>query len=165
MYQVLLFYKYTTISDPEELAQEQRVLAERLNLKCRTIIATEGINGTFEGLRKNTEEYMRIMQSDPRFSDINFKKSLGTGNSFPKISIKVRDEIVSLHLGEQNFSPMETTGKYITAEELHDWIHSDKEFYIIDMRNDYEHKVGYFANSILPPLYNFRDLPKVLPQL
>jgi UPF0176 protein len=31
------------------------------------------------------------------------------------------------------------------------------------MRNDYEHAVGHFEGSILPPLANFRDLPEVLP--
>jgi UPF0176 protein len=33
------------------------------------------------------------------------------------------------------------------------------------MRNDYEHKVGHFQNSVLPPLTNFRDLPKAMPKL
>lgn len=34
------------------------------------------------------------------------------------------------------------------------------------MRNDYEHQVGYFANSILPEnMKNFRDLPVILPYL
>jgi len=37
-----------------------------------------------------------------------------------------------------------------------------KDFVIIDMRNDYEHKSGHFRNSILPNLSNFRDLPKVV---
>lgn len=165
MHQVLLFYKYTTIDDPNKLAVEQRALAQRFNLKCRTIVAKEGINATLEGLTENTEEYIREMQRDPRFFDIDFKKSVGTGTSFPKISIKVRPEIVSLHLAGEDFSPTEVTGKYIRAEELHNWIHSDREFYLVDMRNDYEHKVGFFANSILPPLKNFRDLRAALPQL
>ena len=165
MHQVLLFYKYTPINDPEKVAAEQRVLAERFSLKCRTIVAKEGINATLEGLTEDTEKYIREMQRDPRFFDIDFKKSVGTGTGFPKISIKVRPEIVSLHLAGDDFSPTEVTGRYIRAEELHDWIHGDKEFYIVDMRNDYEHKVGFFANSILPPLKNFRDLRAVLPQL
>jgi UPF0176 protein len=77
----------------------------------------------------------------------------------------VRSEIVSGHLKADDLNPNEITGKYLAAETLHDWIHSGKEFYIVDMRNDYEHKSGHFAGSILPPLENFRDLPKVLPVL
>ncbi len=84
------------------------------------------------------------------------------GNAFPKIIVKVRSEIVSLNLGNEDINPNEITGKYISPEELHELFHSDKEFHIIDMRNDYEHKVGYFKDSILPSLSNFRDLPNII---
>ncbi len=164
-YEILLYYKYTHIEAPEELVRLQEELCERLNLKGRIIIASEGINGTVEGVPENTQLYIDEMIKDGRFSDMNFKRSEGTGTAFPRLSIKLRSEIVSAHLGEDDVNPAQTTGKYLSAEELHAWIHSDKEFYIVDMRNDYEHKIGYFANSILPPLKNFRDLPKILPEL
>ena len=175
MFQILLYYKYTTIKNPESLLEQQRELCVRLNLKGRIIIAEEGINGTVEGLTEDTEKYIQEMQLDPRFTNMNFKKSAGTGNAFPRLSIKVRAEIVSGHLGDADINPTQVTGKYITAEELHSWIHSHKEFYIVDMRNDYEHKIGFFSakggsafggkNSILLPLKQFRDLPKILPAL
>src|SRR3989344_6895065 len=94
----------------------------------------------------------------------HIKKSSGIGNSFPKLSIKVRSEIVSAHLGN-DINPSEVTGKYLTPEQLHNWINSGKNFYLVDMRNDYEQAVGYFANGLLAPFTNFRDLPKILPIL
>ncbi len=165
MHQILLYYKYTLIENPAALMREQRELCERLNLKGRIIIAEEGINGTVEGLPENTEKYIQAMQLDPRFADMNFKRSLGTGNAFPRLSVKVRPEIVSGHLGDADVNPTQVTGKHLPAETLHEWIHSDKEFYIVDMRNDYEHKIGFFRNSILPPLKNFRNLSQILPAL
>jgi UPF0176 protein len=108
-HQILLFYKYISIEAPEQLATQQRVLCEQLGLTGRLIIAHEGINGTFEGTYENTEKYVAAMQQDPRFSDIHFKRSPGTGNAFPKLSIKVRDEIVSAHLNGEDFSPQEIT--------------------------------------------------------
>lgn len=164
-YQILLYYKYTNIEDPNELLKSQRELCESLNLKGRIIVSKEGINGTVEGSVENTEKYVQTMLSDNRFKGMNFKRSEGTGNAFPKLSIKVRSELVSGHLGEDDVNPNEMTGKYITAEELHNLFNSDEEFYIVDMRNDYEHKVGYFRNSILPALSNFRDLPKIIGSL
>lgn len=165
MHEILLFYKYIGINDPQALAVSQRELCERLGLKGRLIIANEGINVTLEGKVDCTAEYLREVLSDERFENIHVKRSVGTGTAFPRLSVKVRPEIVSAHLDGEDFSPTDVTGKYLSAEELHAWIHSEKEFYIIDMRNDYEHKVGHFAGSILPPLGNFRDLPKVLPTL
>lgn len=164
-YQILLYYKYVNIDDPEALRQSQMDLCQKLCLKGRILIAHEGINGTVEGEIDRVQEYISVMKSDERFADVDYKLSEGTGKAFPKLSIKVRNEIVSGHLGDMDINPQETTGKYIYAEELHDWIQNGKEFYIVDMRNDYEHKSGHFEGSILPPLKNFRDLPKVLPIL
>lgn len=164
-YEILLYYKYVQIDDPETFLEEQRLLCEKLGLSGRIIIAKEGINGTVEGTTDNTQKYIDALKSDERFKDMHFKRSEGTGEAFPKLSIKLRQEIVSLNLGDSDIDPNQTTGKYLQAEELHEWIHSNKEFYIVDMRNDYEHKVGFFADSILPNLKNFRDLPEVLPEL
>jgi UPF0176 protein len=135
-------------------------LQTRLGLKGRTIIATEGINATVEGTKENIEKYLEIFLSDPRFQSTHIKRSQGTGDAFPKVSVKVRSEIVAL--GMCDLDPNQVTGKRLAPDELHAWIHSDKEFYIVDMRNAYEHLLGYFKGSILPPLDNFRDLPKFL---
>ena len=161
-YQVLLYYKYTKIADPLTLRDSQRLLCQQLGLKGRIIVAEEGINGTLEGLTKATEKYIEELTSDERFKDINFKKSEGTGNAFPKLSVKARPEIVA---ARQPIDPNKTTGKYISAEELHNWFEEGKEFYTVDMRNDYEYSSGYFENSIFSGLHNFYDLPSVLPQL
>lgn len=144
-----------------------RALCESLNLKGRIIIASEGINGTVEGTVENTQKYIKAMTSDKKFKDIHFKKSKGNGNSFPKLNIKVREEIVASYLDKTDkpINPREITGKYITPEELHTWINSDKKFFIVDMRNDYETQVGYFENSIKAPFKNFRDMHSVLPIL
>lgn len=164
-YVIVLFYKYTQIDDPEKLMVEQKSLAARLNLKGRMIVAQEGMNGTLEGEKGAIEEYCQKLKKDHRFKDIHFKLSSGTGQAFPKLSIKVRSEIVATHLGEDDVNPTQVTGTYITAESLHQLIHSDEEFYIIDMRNDYETEVGYFENSIFSNLVNFRNLPELLPKL
>lgn len=164
-HQVLLYYNYTPIADPQAEKERQHEKCKELGLTGRMIIAGEGINSTFEGTVDAVDQYKKWLHADERFADTHFKVSESDGSSFPKLSVKVRPEIVSLHLGDGDINPNQTTGNHLTAEELHDWIHSDKEFYIIDMRNDYEFQVGHFANSVLPSLTNFRDLPKVLPEI
>ncbi|MFZ2522577.1 MAG: rhodanese-related sulfurtransferase [Minisyncoccia bacterium] len=161
---ILLFYKYVEIEDPEKLRDEQRRLCEKLGLKGRVIVAKEGINATLEGTKENIEKYLEAYLSDTRFSDTHTKRSRGTGEAFPRLSVKVRPEIVSLHL-EKDINPNEVTGKHVKPEELKQWFQSGKDFVILDMRNDYEFKVGRFKNSIMPNLQNFRDVPKVLSQL
>src|SRR3989338_7252507 len=161
-YTILLFYKYVHIVDPEAVKIWHTEVCKKLGLKGRCIIASEGINATFEGTKESIEEYIKELQrnkNDERFLNIHFKLSAGTGEAFPKLSIKVRKEIVSLHLGTCDIDPNQITGIHLKPEELHKWIKNKKEFYVVDMRNVYEHKVGHLKNSILPPIENFRDLP------
>lgn len=161
-FQILLFYAYVFIADPEAVSLWQAELCKKYNLKGRLIVAREGLNVTLEGKTTDTEHYIAELTADSRFNAIHFKRSIGTGNAFRKLSIKVRPEIVSGHLGVCDINPGETTGKRLAAEVLHDWIINNVEIYIIDMRNAYEHTVGKFAGSICPPLENFRDLPKII---
>ena len=109
---------------------------------------------------EDTESYLEEFLKDKRFEGTHIKRGETSGDSFPKLSIKVRDELVASGLGE-----VKKFADYVYPEELHEWISSGKRFFIVDMRNDYEHKVGYFKDSILAPFQNFRDLPKVIPIL
>jgi len=161
---VILFYRYVRIEHPEEELKKQRSLCERLALSGRMIIAEEGINATLEGTTGNIEQYSIEMRADPRFADIHWKRSVGTGNAFPKLKIKVRPEIVSLHLDE-DIDPNQITGKRLAPDELKQWYESGKDFVVVDMRNDYEHRVGRFKDSILSPLQNFRDLPQKIDKI
>lgn len=164
---ILLYYKYVKIEDPEILRKEQYDLCKTLEMKGRIIVAKEGINGTLEGSEAFCNAYMNHMKADPRFSDIHWKISDGTpdGTAFPRLSVKARKEIVSLHLGEEDFDPNETTGVHLKPEELHKWYQEGKEFNIVDMRNDYELLVGKFENTIFPGMRNFRDLRKDLKKI
>ena len=165
-FQILLYYKYTTIDNPELEMARQRAVCEVLGLTGRIIVAQEGINGTVEGTRENTEKYVEWMKTDKRFKLIHWKKSAGTGDVFPRLSVKVRKEIVSLHLHDnEDINPNEITGVHLPPHELRKWYEAGKEFYIVDMRNDYELQVGKFENTIFPGLSNFRDLKEKLSEI
>ena len=54
-YRVLLYYKYTTIEDPETFATEHLDFCKDLELKGRILVSTEGINGTVIDARNDYE--------------------------------------------------------------------------------------------------------------
>ncbi|MEY2640937.1 MAG: hypothetical protein RL150_330 [Candidatus Parcubacteria bacterium] len=162
---VLLYYKYVLIDNPEQFRDEQRALCEKLGLKGRIIVAHEGLNGTVEGTTENTAAYEAAMHADPRFADMVFKKSAGTGQAFPRLSVKVRKEIVTASLAEQDINPAEFTAPHLDPTELDTWYEADKDFVVVDMRNDYEFEVGHFEKSVMPGLRSFRELPERLNEL
>ncbi len=155
---ILLYYKYVSIPRPRDIMIQQRSLCHELGLKGRILIGSEGINGTLEGDKHAVEAYCQFMDNHGLFSGISWKKSPGTGKAFPKLAVKVRKEIVTSFLGEEDVNPNEVTGKYLSAEELHNWFMQGKKFKIVDMRNDYEQAAGQFEDSVLPGMENFKDL-------
>src|SRR5690625_6186338 len=72
-YQVLLYYNFVEIEDPETFAAEHLQFCKDLGLKGRILIAPEGINGTVSGTVEQTEKYMETMHDDPKFKDMMFK--------------------------------------------------------------------------------------------
>lgn len=163
--EILLYYIYTEITDPQAELIWQKNLCEKLKLTGRIIISNEGLNGTVAGTKENTQAYIDACLSYPLLKDMKFKRSEGIENSFPKLSIKVRNEIVSGKLKEDEVYPVKSTGKRVTPEELHAWFQNNEEFEIIDMRNSYEFELGHFKNSIDPGMRRFEDLPEKMPVL
>ncbi len=163
-YVVLLFYKYVRVKNPQEVMNWQREICTNLNLKGRILIAQEGINGTLEGTNSNVEKYIKQTEKDKRFREINWKKSVGTGSAFKKLVVKVRPEIVTTGVPDKDFGPLKkVTGKYLSPDQLKKWYEEGREFYVVDMRNDYEFEVGRFKNSIWPEgLGHFRDVPRAI---
>ena len=158
-HQVLLFYKYIDVDAPEELAARIRSLAAELLLTGRVIVAHEGINGTLEGTMENTEAFVAGFFSDARFADVQVKRSGGTGKSFPSLSVKVRKEIVGTGFSDEEANPRVSTAPRISPEELRAWYEEQRDFVVVDMRNNYEFASGHFKNAVEPGISASRHLP------
>ncbi len=163
---VILYYLYTNIDDVKDCKTWQESLCKRFDLTGRIRIAKEGINSTLEGKNENIEKYILELKKYKYFDRIQVKKSIGTGESFKKISIKIVDEIVRLSLkNKEDIDPNIMTGHYLKPEEFRNMYEKNDDFVVIDMRNDYEFKVGHFKNSINPSISKFREIADVLPDI
>lgn len=164
---ILLFYKYTKIEDPKTLMEREKAVCSVLGLKGRILIATEGINGTLEGSNENTKKYIEHILKDKRFKGMNIKESKGTEDlsAFPKLSVKVKEEIVSTKLTKE-INPNKKTGIHLDPVELKKWYENNEDFVVVDMRNSYELDSGYFEKTINKEVgFNLnasRDLPHAL---
>ncbi|MFB5191070.1 oxygen-dependent tRNA uridine(34) hydroxylase TrhO [Alicyclobacillus fastidiosus] len=157
-YQILLYYMYTPIEDPEQFARDHAALCESLGLLGRIIVASEGINGTVSGLVESTEAYMQIMHADARFKDMVFKVDASDKHAFKKLSVRHKREIVNFHLDE-DIDPRVETGKKLKPKEFHDMLQRD-DVVVIDGRNDYEYEIGHFRKAIKPDVKAFREFPQ-----
>jgi UPF0176 protein len=158
---VILFYKYVAIAEPEILAGEQRRLCSLLQLKGRILIASEGINGTLAGPAGAIDRYVAALQADPRFADIAVRKSAGDEGTFPKLEVKVREEIVALNAGA--IKPDQDN--QLPPREWKRMMEEDPSVVLLDVRNRFETAAGKFENAVVCEIEHFRELPEYLPQL
>lgn len=170
---IVLFYAFTPLPDPEAIRVWQRDLGEALKLRGRLIISKDGINGTLGGDLPALKKWVRSFRSYAPFKDADIKWSEGTAiddagysADFPKLSVKVREEIVSFGApGELRVDEAGVIGggQRLSPEQLHVLMaEKGEEVVFFDGRNALEAQIGRFKNAIVPDVETTRDFVRLL---
>jgi UPF0176 protein len=166
MQKIVLYYKFTPLRDPEAVRLWQKALCERLHLRGRILISKHGINGTVGGDIKDVKTYVKETKTYAGFKDTTFKWSDGTGQDFPRLSVKVRDEIVSFGAGDElrvDENGVIGGGKHLKPRQVNELV--DKygdDVVFFDGRNTYEAAVGRFKNAVVPNTRTSKDFVQEL---
>ena len=158
-YRVILYYNYTRVEEPDSYRDRHHMFCVENNLLGRIIISSEGINGTVSGLTEDCEKYMDFVRSE--YPTTQFKVEHHDAHAFHKLHVRVKDEIVNSDLP---VDPTIETGKHMEPAEFHDII-NDPNVVIVDMRSNYEHKLGKFKNAITFDMENLRELPNHIDEI
>lgn len=163
---IIIYYNFTPLADPEAVKLWQRSLCERLKLKGRILISRHGINGTVGGEITAVKAYVRETKSYPAFKHTAFKWSDGGAGNFPRLSIKVRPEIVAFDAADElqvNERGVVGGGTHLKPEEVHKLVEErGDEVVFFDGRNSYEAAVGKFKNAVVPNVRTSRDFKQEL---
>ncbi|MGA2295037.1 MAG: rhodanese-related sulfurtransferase [Acidimicrobiales bacterium] len=158
---VILYYGFSPLRDPDAIHLWQRTLCEGLGLKGRILLSPHGINGTLGGDMENLKKYIRQTKQYPGFRRIDFKWSDGTGEEFPRLRIRVRDEIVSFGApGELIVDQRGVVGGgvHLTPGEINHLVDErGGDVVFFDARNAFEAKIGRFKNAVVPNVRTTRD--------
>lgn len=164
MEKIILYYKFVPVSDPEMTKLWQKELCEKLGLKGRVIISKHGINGTLGGDLESLREYKRSMNKTNVFKGIVYKWSEGSASDFPRLSVKVRPEIVAFGVPDEvkvDENGVLGGGKHLKPEQLHELLkEKGDEVVFFDGRNAYEAQIGRFKNAVVPDVETSRDFIK-----
>ncbi|WOG87387.1 hypothetical protein DCAR_0206611 [Daucus carota subsp. sativus] len=175
---VVSFYKFADFPDHADLRAPLKQLCRQLCVSGGIILAPEGINGSICGTRESVEKVIGFIQSDERLMGLRQVESpvspeeeaihhghtssspLAAGEDAPfrwdHVRVKLKKEIVSL--GMPSVSPIEKVGKYISPKDWNALI-SDPDTVVIDVRNDYETRIGKFKGAVDPTTSAFREFP------
>jgi UPF0176 protein len=166
MQKIILYYKFVPITDPEAVRLWQRTLCEKLNLRGRILISQHGINGTLGGDLKDLKAYAKETKTFTPFKQMVFKWSDGDRDDFPKLAVKVREEIVTFGVPSEvqvDENGVVGGGKHLKPEEVHQLVKERGEDVVFfDGRNTHEAKIGRFKDAVIPEVEHTRDFVKEL---
>ncbi len=163
---IILYYGFAPVADPETLKLWQKTLCESLGLKGRILISKHGINGTLGGDMSALKKYVRETKQFPGFGKIDFKWSEGTGEDFPRLSVKTRKELVAFASPDEikvDKSGVTNGGKHLKPAEVNQLVEErGDEVVFFDGRNAFEAKIGKFKNAIVPETDTTHDFIREL---
>jgi len=162
MQKILLYYKFTPITDPEAVKLWQKALTDGLNLRGRILVSSQGLNGTVGGDIEDLKKYIKETKKFSGFKDIVFKWSDGTRDDFPRMSVKVRRELVGFKNSDDEFEVDENGvvggGQHIKPHEVNEMVEKyGDDVVFFDGRNAHEAKIGKFKDAIVPNTNTSRD--------
>ena len=158
---IVLFYVFTPLPDPEAVKLWQHTLAESLGLKGRVIVSKDGINATVGGDIFDVKQYVRATKSYAPFKGADIKWSNGEGDDFPRLSVKVRDELVTFGTPDEitvTEDGVQGGGQHLKPGALHKLLDErGEEVVFFDGRNAMEAQIGKFRDAIVPDTDTTRD--------
>jgi UPF0176 protein len=158
---IILYYSFAPVEDPKAVMLWQKTLCQSLNLKGRILISKHGINGTLGGDMEDLKKYCRATKEYPGFGKTDFKWSEGTGNDFPRLSVKVRNELVAFTTPDEvkvAKSGVVNGGKHLKPHQVNALVEEKgDEVVFFDGRNAFEAKIGKFKNAVVPDVKTSHD--------
>jgi UPF0176 protein len=161
-HQVLLFYLYDAISDPEALGAAQERVGAALRLSGRVRVAAEGINGTVSGERAALEEYCAATRAQlglapGRVVDWKCSPSPCEEDPFQGFSVRVVADLVGG--GPQLAYSAQEAGTHVDPLEFHALLAArpGNNVLLVDVRNAYEYTVGHFVGAVDPGTRKFSE--------
>ncbi|MBI2045295.1 rhodanese-related sulfurtransferase [Candidatus Pacearchaeota archaeon] len=155
------FYKFFPMENSEEMQILFRGLCEECRLKGRILLGREGVNGGVSGNIENLEKFKKILKKNPNFSGLTFREQQTKENSYKKLVVRIREEVVVF--GKE--VDVNNAAEYVSSDELKKWIDSGEEIVLLDTRNNYEFDIGRFKGARGLPIENFRELPEAVEKL
>lgn len=166
MQKIILYYKFTPISDTLAVKLWQKTLADSLGLRGRVLISKHGINGTLGGDIEALKRYIKATKEFPGFKGTAFKWSDGGSDHFPRLSVRVRPEIVAFDAPDElqvDEAGVVGGGKHLKPAEVNKLVEDrGDDVLFFDGRNAHEAAIGKFKNAIVPDVHTSRDFIREL---
>lgn len=150
---ILAYYHLNPISDPHQEVKIHKDFFANRDVTCRVYISEQGINGQLSAAKADAIAYIDWMHKRPGFETVHFKIHPYHENVFPRITVKYRKQLVALDADWK----LSERGEHVSPKQWRQMLETLDNKILIDVRNDYEWKVGHFEGAELPACETFRE--------
>ena len=157
-FKIATFYQFKSLNNLNQFSKLLKSFCKDKQILGSIIIAPEGINGTIAGLPNSIDEFVNYIEK-LKFENLNIKYSKTSKMPFYRNKIKIKKEIVTFL--NESIDPEKQKAKYVDAKEWNEII-NHPDVITIDVRNEYETKIGTFKNAITANTESFVDFKQFI---
>ena len=150
------FYRYTEISDVQSFRDRLYRDLSKINVFGRVYVAAEGVNAQISCPDHQWGAFRKKLNSYEYLSNVPVKRAVKDGQSFYKLTVKIKDQIVAYDVEAAEYD-MGNVGRHLNASKFNQKL-EQSNVVAVDMRNYYESEVGRFENAIIPDVDTSREL-------
>jgi len=149
-------YRFTPIDNIDHTLNQLKGLCADLDIKGTIYLATEGINIGLSGNILEIQTFCNRLDSDDRFTGMKFHELFSQYCPYHKMTVKTKTELVPIE--DNTLKVGDFDHQYLPPLELKKWLDENKDFILLDMRNDFEFDLGTFDKATQLNLRRFRKL-------
>lgn len=158
---VLAFYHFSPIENPVQEVKTHKEFFTNRDVACRIYISEEGINGQMSASVNDAKAYIEWMHTRPGFNEIKFKIHPYHEQVFPRVTVKYRKQLVAIDANVD----LSNRGEHVSPAKWKEMLETQNDKILIDVRNEYEWKIGRFTGADLPPCETFREFTEYADKL
>jgi predicted sulfurtransferase len=148
-------YKFIELQNLTLLQQQLKSHCLNAGVKGTILLSNEGININLAGAEISINDFIKTLHAHSLFSDITFKISLSEKSPFKRLYVKIKPEIITT--GIPDLKAMLDEEYRLSPQQLKQWLDKQKDFILLDTRNNYETQVGTFTKALTLDIEEFSE--------
>ncbi len=156
-------YKFVPLTELGTRREQLRSFCLELGLRGTILLSPEGVNLFVAGSREAVDALLARLQVDNEIGALETKESFSDHQPFNRMLVRLKREIIAF--GVEEIDPRRATAKKISPRQLKQWLDEGRPCTLLDVRNDYEVRLGTFENAVPIGVDHFRTFPAAVDQL
>ncbi len=154
-------YQFKAVPDVDTLRGQMLTLCAQTHIRGSVLISPEGINLSLAGIHTDIDFIQEQLNSTCGFGQLVLNTTYTRSAPYRRLLVKTREELVPAKalLEAPGTDLSDFAGPaYITSERLKQWLDTEQEMVLLDLRNSFEYELGTFDDAIHLGLRHFRQL-------